>query len=350
MAISRDEVMEALRNVDDPELGEDIVSLEMVNELEIENGEVRLDIDLPNDSMKQELRSDIQSELSSIQGVENLIIDWEGDEGSSQESEMLPGVDKIIAVSSGKGGVGKSTFAVNLAATLSLDGHSVGLLDADVYGPNVPRMLGEIDRPRVTPEETIIPPEKNGIKVMSMGYLTGEDSPVVWRGVMVHKALTQLLGDVEWGELDYLVVDLPPGTGDAQLTIAQTIPVTGAVIVTTPQPVSIDDSRKGVEMFRDANVDVAGIVENMSRFVCPDCGGQHDIFGAGGGEALAEETDLPLLGKIPLDLEVRSSSDTGIPVVFSEEIDSPAKNAFMQASRETDERVRELSKKNLPML
>ncbi|MDY7082939.1 MAG: Mrp/NBP35 family ATP-binding protein [Halobacteria archaeon] len=351
MSFSEDDVTEKLRNVNDPELDEDIVSLEMVNEVEVDGATVLLEIDLPNESMKEELRDDIQSELAKIQGIENLQIEWAGEDASAEmESEMVPGVDNIIAVSSGKGGVGKSTIAVNLACALSEDEDAdVGLLDADVYGPNVPRMFGKADPPRVTKDEEIIPPEKDGIKVMSMGYLTGENSPVVWRGAMVHKALTQLLGDVRWGELDYLIVDLPPGTGDAQLTIAQTIPVTGAVIVTTPQPVSLDDSRKGVEMFREANVDVAGIVENMSEFVCPDCDSSHDVFGSGGGEKLAEEFDLPLLGQIPLDPKVRTASDSGKPFVFTD-VDSPAKDAMLETADTTEERIQELAKKQLPML
>ncbi|MDY6780317.1 MAG: Mrp/NBP35 family ATP-binding protein, partial [Halobacteria archaeon] len=281
---------------------------------------------------------------------------WGDEQVAEQESEMLPGVENVIAVSSGKGGVGKSTFAVNLACSLSDVDFSddsdtepkVGLLDADVYGPNVPRMFGETEQPRVTRNEEIIPPEKYGVKVMSMGYLTGDDSPAVWRGAMVHKALTQLLGDVQWGDLDYLVVDLPPGTGDAQLTIAQTIPVTGAVIVTTPQPVSIDDSRKGVEMFREANVDVAGVVENMSEFVCPDCGSSHDVFGSGGGKKLADESDVPLLGRVPLDPGVRTASDEGRPVVL--EGDSPSKEALLDAADATAERISELAKKDIPMV
>lgn len=336
-----------MRNVLDPELEEDIVSLEMVHSIEVEEGTVRLEIDLPNPDMQSDLGNAVQQEVAALEGVEDLRIEWISDE-VGEESEMVPGVNHVIAVSSGKGGVGKSTFAVNLACALSRDA-SVGILDADVYGPNVPRMFGDVERPRVTKDEELIPPEKHGIKVMSMGYLTGENSPVVWRGAMVHKALTQLLGDVRWGDLDYLVVDLPPGTGDAQLTIAQTIPVTGAVIVTTPQPVSLDDSRKGVEMFRQANVDVAGVVENMSEFVCPDCGEKHDVFGSGGGEQLADEAEVPLLGRIPLDPEVRSSSDDGSPIVLGD-TESPARTALIEASETTAERVRELAKKSLPMV
>ncbi|MDZ7687121.1 MAG: Mrp/NBP35 family ATP-binding protein [Halobacteriales archaeon] len=238
--------------------------------------------------------------------------------------------------------------AVNIACALAEE-YEVGVLDADIYGPNLPRMFGEAEPPRVTKEEEIIPAWAYGVKVMSMGYVAGDDSPVVWRGAMVHKALTQLLGDVRWGELDYLVVDLPPGTGDAQLTIAQTVPVTGAVIVTTPQEVSVDDSRKGVRMFEQADVDVAGVVENMSGFICPDCGEVHDLFGSGGGERLAEESDVPFLGSVPIDPSVRTSSDEGEPIVVAD-IDSPAREALLETAEATRESVDELAKKQLPML
>jgi ATP-binding protein involved in chromosome partitioning len=209
-------------------------------------------------------------------------------------------------------------------------------------------MFGEAEPPRVTKEEEIIPASKYGVRVMSMGYVAGDDSPVVWRGAMVHKALTQLLDDVRWGDLDYLVVDLPPGTGDAQLTIAQTVPVTGAVVVTTPQEVSVDDSRKGVKMFEKSDVDVAGIIENMAGFVCPDCGEVHDVFGEGGGEELAEESGVPLLGSVPLDPSVRTASDEGEPIVVGDE--SPARDALLETAEETREAVDDLAKKELPML
>jgi len=347
MTLNESDVLDRLRGVEDPELGGDIVSLEMVENVEVGDDEVVVEIDLPNPSMEEELRGAVRDVLGDLDA--EVRVEWASeDDDLTPDSDMLPGVDNVIAVSSGKGGVGKSTFAVNLACSLARDA-SVGILDADVYGPNVPRMFGDSEPPRVTKDETLIPTEKYGVKVMSMGYLTGEDSPVVWRGAMVHKALTQLLGDVEWGELDYLVVDLPPGTGDAQLTIAQTVPVTGAVIVTTPQPVSVDDSRKGVEMFRKADVDVAGIVENMSEFVCPDCGEVHDVFGSGGGEQLAEQEDLPLLGTVPLDPSVRTASDMGEPVVVGD-TDTPARDALFETAEETREKVDELADKKLPML
>jgi len=343
MTVTEEEVFDKLRNVEDPELGENIVSLEMVKNIDIGDS-VTVHLDLPNPSMEDDLGEAVRTALGGIDKEVEIV--WETHE-DEDASEMLPDVDKVIAVSSGKGGVGKSTVAANLACALGRD-HKVGILDADVYGPNIPRMFGEAEPPRVTKEEEIIPASKYGVKVMSMGYIAGDDSPVVWRGAMVHKALTQLLGDVRWGDLDYLVVDLPPGTGDAQLTIAQTVPVTGAVIVTTPQSVSVDDSRKGVKMFEKADVDVAGIVENMAGFVCPDCGETHDVFGAGGGEALAEESGVPLLGTVPLDPSVRTASDEGEPIVVGE--DSPARDALLETAERTREEVDEIAKKELPML
>ncbi len=265
-------------------------------------------------------------------------------EESMDNADLIPDVDKVVAVSSGKGGVGKSTVAVNLAYSLS---GSVGLLDADIHGPDVPRMLGEVERPKATEDEEIIPPEKNGVKAMSLGYLMGE-KPAIWRGVMVHKAITQLLRDVQWGELDFLVVDLPPGTGDAQLSLSQTVPITGAVIVTTPQKLSLDDSLKSVRMFDEVKTEIAGVVENMSSFVCPDCGNKHRLFGSGGGQKLANEADVPLLGKIPLNPKTRELSDEGKPIVLEEKTD--AREAFLELSEATEKRINELSKRELPTL
>jgi ATP-binding protein involved in chromosome partitioning len=346
MTLTEEDVFDRLRNVEDPELGENIVSLEMVKNINVDDVEdvITVQLDLPNPAMEEDLRDAVVTALGDTEA--DVEVDWvtpDEDEGS----EMLPNVDKVIAVSSGKGGVGKSTVAANLACALGRE-YSVGVLDADVYGPNLPRMFGEAEPPRVTKEEEIIPASKYGVRVMSMGYVAGDDSPVVWRGAMVHKALTQLLDDVRWGDLDYLVVDLPPGTGDAQLTIAQTVPVTGAVVVTTPQEVSVDDSRKGVKMFEKSDVDVAGIIENMAGFVCPDCGEVHDVFGEGGGEELAEESGVPLLGSVPLDPSVRTASDEGEPIVVGDE--SPARDALLETAEETREAVDDLAKKELPML
>ncbi|MFB6267598.1 MAG: P-loop NTPase [Halodesulfurarchaeum sp.] len=268
-----------------------------------------------------------------------------GPGGDAAAGSPLPGVTNTIAVASGKGGVGKSTIAVNLAAGLAERGADVALFDADMYGPNVPRMLGVTDRPEATANETIKPPEAYGMKVISIGLMIGEESPVIWRGAMVHNTLTQLIDDVEWGELDYMVIDLPPGTGDTQLTLLQTIPLTGSVIVTTPQSVALEDARRGLEMFAKHDSPVLGIVENMSSFVCPDCGSEHDIFGKGGGREFAAENDMPFLGAIPLDPEIRERGDEGAPLVMDEESD--VGEAFRSMVAETADMVGILNRRAL---
>ncbi|WP_117595043.1 Mrp/NBP35 family ATP-binding protein [Haloprofundus halophilus] len=313
------DVRDLLREVEDPDLGEDIVSLGLVNAVDVDDGVARVSLALGAPYAPNETH--IATRVREVLSEAGLEADLSAKTPSSlsQSEQVLPGVKNVIAVASGKGGVGKSTVAVNLAAGLSQLGARVGLFDADVYGPNVPRMVAADDHPQATAEETIVPPEKYGMKLMSMAFLVGDDDPVIWRGPMVHKILTQLVEDVEWGELDYLVLDLPPGTGDTQLTILQTLPLTGAVIVTTPQDVALDDARKGLRMFGTHDTSVLGVVENMSSFVCPDCGSSHDIFGSGGGKALAEETDLPYLGGIPLDPDVRTGGDGGEPIVLEED-------------------------------
>jgi ATP-binding protein involved in chromosome partitioning len=311
-------VRDLLAEIEDPALGDDLVSLGLVNAVEVEDGTAKVSLALgapyaPHESaIAAEVREKLQD--AGLEVALSANISEDGDE----EDEVLPGVKNIIAVASGKGGVGKSTMAVNIAAGLSKLGAKVGLFDADVYGPNVPRMLDADEAPRATDDDTIIPPEKFGVKLMSMAFLSGEDDPVIWRGPMVHKLLTQLVEDVDWGELDYMVLDLPPGTGDTQLTILQTLPLTGAVVVTTPQEVAVDDARKGLRMFGKHETPVLGIAENMSSFHCPDCGSEHDIFGEGGGRSLAEENDLPFLGGIPLDPSIRQGGDEGKPVVLRE--------------------------------
>jgi ATP-binding protein involved in chromosome partitioning len=313
-------IRDRLAEVVDPDLGEDIVSLDLINDIEIDHdaGAIYLDLTLgaPFSPGETQIAEDTREALADLSY--DLELSASVDRGLDPEDEILPHVQNIIAVASGKGGVGKSTVAVNLAAGLSDMGARVGLFDADVYGPNVPRMVDADEHPSATEDEQIIPPEQFGMKLMSMDFLLGEDDPVIWRGPMVHKVLTQLWEDVEWGYLDYMVVDLPPGTGDTQLTMLQSVPVSGAVIVTTPQDVAIDDARKGLEMFGEHETPVLGIVENMSSFHCPDCGGRHDIFGSGGGRDLADEVELPFLGEIPLDPSIREGGDDGRPMVLGE--------------------------------
>ena len=319
-------VLDRLRSVEDPDLGEDIVSLGLVNDVTVDEDRVAISLALgaPYSPNETGIAADVREALSDLD--RELELSAEIGDDLSPDEQVLPGVENIIAVASGKGGVGKSTVAVNIAAGLSQLGARVGLFDADIYGPNVPRMVDADQRPQATEEERIIPPEKFGMKLMSMDFLVGKDDPVIWRGPMVHKVLTQLWEDVEWGQLDYMIIDLPPGTGDAQLTLLQSVPVTGAVIVTTPQEVAIDDANKGLRMFGRHDTVVLGIAENMSGFTCPDCGSEHDIFGEGGGEAFAVENELPYLGGIPLDPSVRTGGDEGRPIVLEE--DSPTGGAF----------------------
>ena len=313
-----DEVRSLLSSVTDPDLDDDIVSLGLINAIDVDAESIRLSLALgapyaPNES---QIAENVRTALADTDREIELTAAMPP--GLHTDEEVLPNIQNIIAVASGKGGVGKSTVSVNLAAGLAERGARVGLFDTDIYGPNVPRMVDSEDAPEATDDKTLIPPEQYGIKLMSMDFLVGPDDPVIWRGPMVHKMLTQLVEDVEWGQLDYLVVDLPPGTGDTQLTVLQTLPLTGAVIVTTPQEVAIDDAVKGLRMFGEHETPVLGIAENMSSFRCPDCGGSHDIFGSGGGEAFADDENLPFLGAIPLDPAIRAGGDGGEPIVRSD--------------------------------
>ncbi|UWG48253.1 Mrp family protein, ATPase, contains iron-sulfurcluster [Halanaeroarchaeum sp. HSR-CO] len=348
--MDEDAVREVLAGIEDPDLGDDIVSLGLVGDVTVAGDEVTVEVALeaPGSPVEAELSDSIVETLEAeglsvtlttadddtdddAIGVESLGPDAEGD------AEPLPGVTNVIAVTSGKGGVGKSTISVNLAAGLAAQGADVALFDADMYGPNVPRMLGSTGQPRATEDEKIIPPEAYGMKLMSIGLMVGEDDPVIWRGALVHNTITQLIDDVEWGELDYMVVDFPPGTGDTQLTFLQSVPITGSVIVTTPQEVAIDDARRGLQMFARHDTPVLGIVENMSTFVCPDCGSEHDIFGAGGGESFAADNEMPFLGAIPLDPSIRTGGDEGKPIVLDD--DSETGQAFRDMVAETADMV-----------
>ena len=313
-----DEVRSRLSSVEDPDLDDNIISLGLVNAVDVDAETIRLSLALgapyaPNES---QIADRVRAALADTDREIELTAAMPP--GLHTDEEVLPNIQNIIAVASGKGGVGKSTVSVNLAAGLAKRGARVGLFDTDIYGPNVPRMVDSEDAPEATDDKTLIPPEQYGLKLMSMDFLVGPDDLVIWRGPMVHKMLTQLVEDVEWGQLDYLVVDLPPGTGDTQLTVLQTLPLTGAVIVTTPQEVAIDDAVKGLRMFGEHETPVLGIVENMSSFRCPDCGGSHDIFGSGGGKEFADEENLPFLGAIPLDPAIRAGGDGGEPIVRSD--------------------------------
>jgi ATP-binding protein involved in chromosome partitioning len=332
------DVRELLTEVEDPDLGDDIVSLGLVNSVAVEDGTASISLALGAPYSP--------TETAIADRVREVLADTDLDAELSArvdrgEREVLPAVQPVIAVASGKGGVGKSTVAVNLAAGLAKLGARVGLFDADVYGPNVPRMVDAEDHPNATQEETIVPPEQFGVKLMSMDFLVGKDDPVIWRGPMVHKVLTQLIEDVEWGALDYMVVDLPPGTGDTQLTLLQTVPLAGAVIVTTPQEVAVDDARKGLRMFGRHDTPVLGIVENMSTFRCPNCGGEHEIFGSGGGEAFAADVEMPFLGKIPLDSSVREATDG--PAVLD---DTEVGDAFKTLTENVANNVGVLARRN----
>jgi ATP-binding protein involved in chromosome partitioning len=247
--------------------------------------------------------------------------------------QAIPGVGSIIAVGSGKGGVGKTTLAVNLALALVRLGYKVGLLDADIYGPNVPTMLGASGRPELTPDNRIIPSGRYGLRVISVGYLNPGDDPLVWRGPMLHQVIRQFLSQVAWGELDYLIIDLPPGTGDVVISLTQTVPLTGAVVVTTPSDVSLQDARKAIEMFKHVRVEVLGIAENMSYFVCPHCNHEIDVFSTGGGERTAKQFNVPFLGRIELDPTIREGGDSGHPVVLAGEAANNAKSLFAFARK-----------------
>lgn len=315
MTVSESQLRERLRMVDDPALGIDIISLGLVTDIRIEDGvaNITLAFNAPYATDEMAMGDRIREVVADFGLETRLSVTVPQHDGSNP----LPGVRNVIAVSSGKGGVGKTTVATNLATGLADAGARVGLLDGDIYGPNVPKMVGIDGEPGITDDGTLVPPEAYGVKVISMAFLTREDDdPAVLRGPMVDKILIQLIEEVEWGQLDYLVVDLPPGTGDAQLTLLQTLPVTGSVVVTTPEEVAIDDVRKGIEMFRNHNTPVLGIAENMSAYHCPDCGGEHTLFGSGGGREVAEKYDVPLLEEIPMNPEIRTRSDDGAPVVL----------------------------------
>lgn len=323
--ITKDAVLQALKNVDDPDLKRDLVSLNMIKDIGINGSRIDVTVELttPACPLKDKIKDDCVSEIKKqLPAAEEITINLTAKVRESKQSlknSLMPGVKNTIAVASGKGGVGKSTVAVNLAVALAQDGAKVGLIDADIYGPSIPMMLGIKEKPQIQPagdSQKMLPLENFGIKLMSIGFLIDDDAPVIWRGPMASGAIKQFMSDVEWGELDYLIFDLPPGTGDIQLTLVQTIPLSGSVLVTTPQPVSLIDAQKGLKMFERVNVPVFGIIENMSYFIAPDTGNRYEIFGHGGGEKLAHELNTKFLGGIPIDPRIREGGDTGKPIVF----------------------------------
>ena len=328
-AMSLDLLRRTLATVQDPDLHKDLVALNMVRNLVIEDGVARFDLVLTTGAcpVKQQLEDQCRAAALTVPGVTRADITVSAEVPKGQDvSEQMPGVRHIIGVGSGKGGVGKSTVAANLACALAMSGARVGLLDADIYGPSVPTMFGIHEQPQVQ-DKKLQPPTAHGVKLMSMGFLIDRDQPVVWRGPMLMGALRQFLTDVAWGELDYLLVDLPPGTGDIQLTLAQSVKLAGAVVVSTPQAVALADVRRSVAMFAKVNVPMFGIVENMSDFVCPKCGHVEPIFGHGGAEDEASILGMPFLGRIPLEPGVRVAGDVGTPVVISHP-DSISAQAF----------------------
>ncbi len=333
---SSEHVLAALRAVQDPDLHRDIVSLGFVRDLSIDAGRVsfRLVLTTPACPVKDQLKAECERIVAALPGVRSVAVDLAADVRPPRPpGAVMPGVANVIAVASGKGGVGKSTTAANLALALVDEGARVGLLDADIYGPSMPTMFGTNARPQPAGDKRFHPVFAHGLKLMSIGFLVDADTPMVWRGPMVHGALSQFLEQCEWGELDYVVVDMPPGTGDAQLTLTQRAPLAGAVIVTTPQQVSLIDARKGLRMFEQVKVPVLGIVENMAYFTCDGCDKQHDIFRRGGGRATAEALGVPFLGEVPIEPAVALSGDEGLPIVRRAP-QSAAAQAFRAVARE----------------
>lgn len=336
MPVDQARVLEALQIVKDPDLHRDIVSLGFIKDLTVADGRVAFTIELttPACPVKDQMRDQAREAVMRLPGVASVEVHMSARVREAIAPDAgraaLPGIKNIIAVGAGKGGVGKTTVSVNLAIALARCGSKVGMIDGDIYGPNVPIMLG-VKTQLTTDGQKIIPAEKYGLQVMSMGFLTGDDAPIIWRGPMLHGALQQFFREVRWNELDYLVIDLPPGTGDVALSLSQSVPVAGAVIVTTPQQVSLADTRRAIAMYKKLNIPPLGLVENMSHFVCPDCGHEADIFGQGGGERLAEEFNIPFLGRIPINQAIREGGDAGVPLVISDP-DSPSAQAFMMVA------------------
>ena len=348
-------IIDALRQVQEPELGRDIVSLDMVKAVAIDGTNVAFTIELttPACPLKDEIESNARRAIQDL-GATDVSITWGAmvrRAAPRQAEQLLPNVKNVIAVASGKGGVGKSTVSVNLAVALAQAGAAVGLLDADITGPNIPMMLGVDGQPKASPNNKITPLERHGVKCISIQFFVPEGQPIVWRGPLVGGAIQQFLRDVEWGDLDYLVVDLPPGTSDAQLTLAQSVPLGGAVLVTTPQEVALSDVGKALAMFKRLSVPILGLVENMTAFVCPHCGEVTEIFGRGGGERFCQTHGLDFLGGVPLDITVRQGGDVGVPAVAQRE-PGPAARALTAVAGAVAARmsVRAASAEQQPLL
>jgi ATP-binding protein involved in chromosome partitioning len=359
--INEEAILKALSKVQEPELGGDLVTRKMIRDVKVDGTKVSFTVVLttPACPLKNVIEKNCRDAINElVPGVTEIKLAWDSDvsvgrrgmPGGTQAAQpLLPGVKNIIAVSSGKGGVGKSTISVNLAVALAQDGARVGLLDADIYGPNVPMMLGVHDRPKMIGEDKIAPLENYGVKMMSIGSLVPAGSSMTWRGPMVHGALQQLMRDVVWGELDYFIVDMPPGTGDAQLTMTQSVQLSGAIIVTTPQDVALSDAMRGLAMFQQMHVPILGLIENMSYFVCPHCGMQTEIFDHGKAAREAKSRNLNFLGEVPLDVMVRIGGDKGEPIVISNP-DSPVAQALKGAARNVAARISVLANRKLPVI
>lgn len=348
MAITQENVMDALRRVIDPNTQSDLVASKTIKNLKIDEDEVSFEIVLgyPAKSQFDPLRKAAIAAIRGIPDVKNVSVNVRSDivaHAVQRGVKLLPNVKNIIAVASGKGGVGKSTTAVNLALALAAEGARVGVLDADIYGPSLPMMLGITGRPESIAENTIEPMEGHGLQASSIGFLIEPDNPMVWRGPMVTSALEQLLRQTNWDQLDYLVVDMPPGTGDIQLTLSQKVPVTGSVIVTTPQDIALLDARKGLKMFEKVGIPILGIVENMSIYLCPNCGHSEHIFGSGGGQKMCQDYGVDFLGSLPLNLSIREQADAGRPTLVSDP-EGAISGLYKEIARKVAIRIANLSK------
>jgi ATP-binding protein involved in chromosome partitioning len=353
--VTPQQILEELKKVKYPGFTRDIVSFGLIRDIEIGSTGVNVILapTTARDEVVAEIRDKIVETVSALPGVSGVEVTLTAPEQAQRRAPRgpvgVPGVAHVLAVASGKGGVGKSTVAVNLALALAALGHRVGLLDADVYGPSVPLMLGLRERPQTTEEKRIVPIERFGLAVISLGLFIDDHTPVIWRGPMINKLLTQFLREVDWGERDYLVLDLPPGTGDAQLTITQQVPLTGGIIVTTPQDVALLDVKRGVTMFQQVRAPVLGVIENMSYHVCGGCGTRTELFGHGGGARMAQQFGIPFLGEIPLVRDIREASDNGKPIVVAQP-DHPQSTAFREIAERVVAEVRQSAGQPLPMI